>query len=155
MPPEERTRPNIVVILADDVGFSDLGCFGGEVRTPNLDRLAQGGLQFTQMYNYARCCPSRAALLTGLYPHQTGVGHMTRNMGIPSYQGYLNDNCVTIAETLKAEGYRTILSGKWHVAGGNGETAPHPRPRRRIRDPRRAGGWARCSSRASTRLHPA
>ena len=70
-------RPNVIVILADDVGFCDLGCYGSEIHTPNLDSLAAGGLRFTQFYNTARCCPSRAALLTGLYSHQAGVGHMT------------------------------------------------------------------------------
>src|SRR5690348_13386684 len=71
------SRPNIVVVLVDDMGFSDLGCYGGEIHTPNLDKLAGGGVRFTQFHNTARCCPSRAALLTGLYPHQAGVGHMT------------------------------------------------------------------------------
>ena len=112
------SRPNIVVILADDLGFSDLGCYGSEVSTPALDSLAQGGLRFTQMYNSARCCPSRAALLTGLHPHQAGIGHMTYTMSDtnPAYQGYLNDSSVTIAEALQASGYRTLMSGKWHVA---------------------------------------
>src|SRR5207302_3830234 len=73
--------PNIVVILSDDMGFSDLGCYGGEIRTPNLDQLAAGGLRFSQLYNTARCCPTRASLLTGLYPHQAGVGHMTADRG--------------------------------------------------------------------------
>lgn len=112
------SRPNIVVILADDLGFSDLGCYGSEVSTPALDSLARGGLRFTQMYNSARCCPSRAALLTGLHPHQAGIGHMTYTMSDtnPAYQGYLNDSSVTIAEALQASGYRTLMSGKWHVA---------------------------------------
>src|SRR5215208_5335316 len=91
-------RPNIVVILADDLGVSDIGCYGGEIDTPNLDRLAKGGMRFTQFYNTGRCCPTRASLLTGLYPHQAGVGHMVENKGHPSYQGYLNDSCVTIGE---------------------------------------------------------
>ena len=93
-------KPNIVLIMADDMGFSDIGCYGGEVHTPNLDKLAAGGLRFTQFYNAARCCPTRASLLTGLYPHQAGVGHMVGNSGYPAYQGYLNDHCVTIAEAL-------------------------------------------------------
>ena len=111
-------RPNIVVILADDLGFSDLGCYGSEVSTPALDALARDGLRFTQMYNSARCCPSRAALLTGLHPHQAGIGHMTYTTSDtnPAYQGYLNDSSVTIAEALQAAGYRTLMSGKWHVA---------------------------------------
>ena len=110
-------RPNIVLVLADDLGWSDLGAYGSEIRTPNLDRLAQNGLRFTQMYNAARCCPTRAALLTGLYPHQAGIGHMVVDMGRPAYQGYLNDRCVTLAEVLRRAGYRTLMTGKWHVGG--------------------------------------
>jgi arylsulfatase len=108
-------RPNIVLILADDLGYSDLGCYGGEIRTPNLDRLAARGLRFTQFYNAARCCPTRASLLTGLHPHQAGIGHMVEDRGLPGYRGRLNDRCVTIAEVLRSAGYRTYLSGKWHV----------------------------------------
>jgi arylsulfatase len=110
-------RPNIIVILVDDMGYSDIGCFGSEIRTPNLDRLGMNGLRFSQMYNSARCCPSRAALLTGLNPQQTGVGHMVDNWGPPAYQGYLNNNCVTVAEVLRDHGYATSMSGKWHVGG--------------------------------------
>ncbi|MHC4171780.1 MAG: arylsulfatase [Planctomycetota bacterium] len=116
-----KGRPNIVLIMADDMGFSDIGCYGGEVNTPNLDRLAAGGLRFTQFYNAARCCPTRASLMTGLYPHQAGIGHMVGDKGYPAYQGYLNEQCVTIAEALKPGGYRTMMSGKWHV----GEKRPH------------------------------
>lgn len=108
-------QPNIVVILSDDMGFSDLGCYGGEIQTPNLDKLAAGGLRFTQFYNTARCCPTRASLLTGLYPHQAGVGHMTADRGHDGYRGDLNRRCVTIAEALKPAGYRTYAVGKWHV----------------------------------------
>ena len=110
-------RPNILVILADDMGFSDIGCYGGEIDTPNLNRLAKGGIRFTQFYNTARCCPTRASLLTGLYPHQTGVGHMvdTGRKDLPGYTGDLNRSSVTIAEVLKTAGYRTYMSGKWHV----------------------------------------
>ena len=112
------SRPNIILILADDMGYSDIGCYGGEIETPNLDSLADSGIRFSQMYNTARCCPSRASLLTGLNPHQTGVGHMVgRIEGEPSYQGFLNDNCVTIAEVLGDAGYRTGISGKWHTGG--------------------------------------
>ncbi len=117
----EPKRPNIVIIMADDLGFSDIGCYGSEIATPNLDRLAAGGLRFTQFYNTARCCPTRASLLTGLYPHQAGVGHMVEGRGTPAYQGYLNDRCVTIAEVLRRGGYRTLMVGKWHV----GENRPH------------------------------
>ena len=111
------TRPNILLILADDMGYSDLGCYGSEIRTPNLDGLAASGLRFSQMYNSARCCPSRASLLTGLNPHQTGVGHMMDALGPPEYQGYLNRNCATIAEVLRSAGYATYMGGKWHVGG--------------------------------------
>jgi arylsulfatase A-like enzyme len=114
-------KPNIVIIMADDMGFSDIGCYGSEIATPNLDRLAGGGMRFTQFYNNARCCPTRASLLTGLYPHQAGVGAMVGKGPTPAYQGYLNDHCVTIAEALKQEGYRTLMAGKWHV----GEDRPH------------------------------
>ena len=117
MPEDSAGRPNIIVILVDDMGYSDIGCFGSEIRTPNLDSLAAGGLRFSQMYNSARCCPSRAALLTGLNPHQAGVGHMVADLGVPEYQGYLKENAVTIAEALKADGYSTFMSGKWHVGG--------------------------------------
>ena len=116
-------RPNIIIILADDMGYSDLGCFGSEIATPNLDALASSGLRFSQMYNSARCCPSRAALLTGVHPHQAGVGHMVADLGRPEYQGYLRDNVVTIAEALKSAGYRTLMSGKWHVGGDYNVTA--------------------------------
>ncbi len=110
-------RPNIIVIMADDMGFSDVGCYGGEIQTPNLNDLAQNGIRFTQFYNAARCCPTRASLLTGLYPHQAGMGWMT---GIdsenPAYQGDLNSNCVTLAEVAKTSGYSTFMAGKWHVS---------------------------------------
>ena len=94
----KSARPNIVIIMADDMGYSDLGCYGGEIQTPNIDGLAANGVRFTQFYNTARCCPTRAALLTGLYQHQAGIGHMVSDYGIPSYQGKLNDQCLTIAE---------------------------------------------------------
>ena len=112
-------RPNIVLIMADDMGFSDLGCYGSEISTANIDRLAGEGLRFTNFYNAARCCPTRAALLTGLYPHQAGMGAMITRDPAKSksgpYQGYLNDQCVTLAEVLASAGYTTLMSGKWHV----------------------------------------
>lgn len=108
-------RPNIVVILVDDMGFSDIGCYGSEIPTPNLDALAAGGLRFTQFYNTGRCCPTRASLLTGLYSHQAGVGHMTSDYGVTGYQGRLNDRCVTIGNIASSAGYLSVLSGKWHV----------------------------------------
>ncbi len=123
---EPSRKPNVVVILADDMGFSDLSCYGSEIPTPNLDKLAGGGLRFTQFYNTARCCPSRAALLTGLYSHQAGVGHMVEDKGQPGYRGFLNDRCVTIAEVLRGAGYFTAMTGKWHV----GQT-PDKWPRQR------------------------
>ncbi len=113
----EPLRPNIVVILADDMGYSDLGCYGGEIRTPQIDSLARQGVRFTQFYNCGRCCPTRAALLTGLYPHQAGVGHMTGDYGLPGYRGDLNRRCMTLAEVLRTAGYRTYMAGKWHVTG--------------------------------------
>lgn len=103
------------------MGFSDLGCYGSEILTPYLDRMAENGLRFTGMYNGARYCPARASLLTGLHPHQAGVAHMTMDFGIPGYRGFLRPDCVTVAEVLQANGYRTLLSGKWHV-GGNYRT---------------------------------
>lgn len=120
-----RRRPNIVVVLADDMGWADLGCYGSEIRTPNLDRLAGRGVRFTQFYNTARCCPTRASLLTGLYPHQAGVGHMVDDRGLPGYRGDLNRTSVTLAEALKPAGYQTMMCGKWHVA----------------RDVHRSGNW--------------
>ncbi len=116
--PPTPTRPNIIVILADDMGFSDIGCYGSEIRTPNLDRLAKGGLRFTQFYNAARCCPTRASLLTGLYPHQAGIGHMMEDRGAEGYRGNLNRNCITLAEALRPAGYHTYAVGKWHVTPG-------------------------------------
>lgn len=108
-------RTNVVLILADDMGYSDLGCYGGEIPTPNLDRLAANGIRLSQFYNTARCSPSRASLLTGLHPHQTGVGILTEDQRPYGYQGTLNDRCVTMAEVLGPAGYATYMSGKWHL----------------------------------------
>jgi arylsulfatase len=109
-------RPNILLIMSDDMGFSDLGCYGGEIQTPHLDALAKNGIRFTQFYNTARCCPTRAALMTGLYSHQAGMGHMTQDSGVDGYRGTLNRKSVTIAEVLRAGGYATYMLGKWHLA---------------------------------------
>jgi len=111
----ERKQPNIVVIMADDAGYSDFGCYGGEIETPVLDKLAANGLRFSQFYNTGRCCPSRAALLTGVYQHQAGMGHMTKDRGLPSYSGTILPNVPTLAERLRQGGYRTMMTGKWHL----------------------------------------
>jgi arylsulfatase len=113
--PKGDQPPNIIVILSDDMGYSDIGCFGGEIRTPNLDALAANGLRFTQFYNTSRCCPTRASLLTGLYSHQAGIGEMVSDLGTEGYRGDLNNECMTIAEVLKTAGYSTYMAGKWHV----------------------------------------
>ena len=110
-----KKKPNILIILNDDMGYSDIGCYGGEVNTPALDALAGEGLRFTQFYNSPRCSPTRASLLTGLHPHQTGIGVLTDNQLPDGYEGTLNRKCITIAELLKRNGYRTYMSGKWHL----------------------------------------
>ncbi len=122
-------RPNIIIVLVDDMGYSDIGCYGGEIETPHLDKLASEGLRFTQFYNSGRCCPTRASLMTGLHPHQVGIGHMTAPPGQPleiegPYQGYLNDRCVTIAEVLQSAGYHTLMTGKWHLGMHSQSTWP-------------------------------
>lgn len=110
--------PNVIFILADDMGFSDIGCYGSEVDTPNLNALAESGLRFSNFYNNPRCCPSRASLLTGLYSHQVGFALMADNYGecpYPAYKGDLSSNCVTLAEALRAGEYHTAMIGKWHL----------------------------------------
>ena len=123
---ELAKKPNIIVILADDMGYSDIGCFGSEIKTPNIDQLAAEGLIMTNMHNAARCCPSRASLLTGLYPHQTGVGDMLQDDDLPGYQSRLNNQCVTLAEVLSQAGYHCMISGKWHL-GNEAEGWPMKR----------------------------
>ncbi|MBO0811794.1 MAG: arylsulfatase [Microlunatus sp.] len=110
-------RPNIILIMADDMGFSDIGCYGSEIRTPNLDALAAEGVRMSQFYNTARCSPARASLLTGLHPHQTGIGILTDDDGPVGYPGTINNRCVTIAEVLGDHGYATAMRGKWHLTG--------------------------------------
>lgn len=119
-------KPNVVILFADDMGFSDIGCYGSEIETPNLDRLARGGLRFSHFYNAGRCCPSRASILTGLYQHQAGIGHMAGDKGLVGYRDFLSFNAVTIPEVLKGAGYRTMMSGKWHV-GWRDEGSPTAR----------------------------
>ncbi len=128
-----QAPPNIILILVDDMGYSDIGCYGGEIPTPNIDRLAAGGLRFTQFYNTSRCCPTRASLLTGLFQHQTGIGTMAaapanpdafKDWGTPGYIGHLNENCVTMAEALQQSGYHTYMTGKWHVGFHQPEHRP-------------------------------
>ncbi len=133
----KQENPNIILILADDMGYSDIGCYGGEIQTPNLDNLAKGGIRFTQFYNTARCCPTRASILTGLYPHQAGIGHMTEDRELAGYTGDLNKQCVTISQVLKDAGYSTYMSGKWHVTKqlgywtGDDQTSKHNWPLQR------------------------
>ena len=113
-------KPNVIVILVDDMGWADIGCYGSEIPTPNLDRLASRGIRFTQFYNTGRCCPTRASILTGLYPHQAGVGHMMEDKGSPGYRGRLNDQCVTLGDVMRTGGYFTAMTGKWHVGQEHG-----------------------------------
>ncbi|MCH2208369.1 MAG: arylsulfatase [Lentisphaerales bacterium] len=117
-------KPNVIIILVDDMGFSDIGSYGGEIETPNIDALAYGGVRYSQFYNASRCCPTRASLMTGLHPHLTGIGHMTaspdsnkhdKGEEFPNYRGFLNRHCATLAELLKPAGYSTYLAGKWHL----------------------------------------
>lgn len=127
-------KPNVVLIMCDDMGFSDLGCFGGEVHTPNIDKLADEGVRFTQFKNDSRCCPSRASLLTGRYQHSVGMGWMTAaDEHRPGYRGQITDKVPTIAEVFKQNGYSTYMSGKWHVTADGAF--------RHMDDPKPNGSW--------------
>jgi arylsulfatase len=127
-----QDKPNIILIMSDDMGYSDVGCYGGEIPTPNLDDLAMKGLRYTNFYNTGRCCPTRASLLTGLYAHQAGIGRMTSDEKLPGYRGDLSFNAVTIAETLKPAGYSTYMAGKWHVTNKlTQDLSKHNWPRQR------------------------
>lgn len=139
LPADSLSKPNILVILVDDMGFSDLECYGSEIPTPNVDALAANGLRFTQFYNTGRCCPTRASLLTGLYSHQAGVGHMVADDHLPGYRGRLNQSCVTFAEVLRSAGYFTAMSGKWHVGQNHGVTPKNRGFDRSLNSP--AGGF--------------
>ena len=125
-----KKKPNVVVILTDDMGYSDIGCYGSEIKTPNIDKLASNGIRFTHFYNTARCSPSRASLLTGLYPHQAGMGHLsTENYPEAGFVDDLSKNAVTMAEVFKNAGYATYMVGKWHISKNtkpNGNTANWP-----------------------------
>lgn len=126
--PAKSEKPNIIVILVDDMGYSDLGCTGSEIETPNLDKMVSDGVLFTHFYNASRCCPSRASLLTGQYQWDAGMGHMDYTKSdLPEYQGYLNNQSITIAEALKDNGYQTFMSGKWHVGDKQREWWPDHR----------------------------
>ncbi|WP_221392435.1 arylsulfatase [Dyadobacter sp. NIV53] len=121
------SKPNILLIMADDLGFSDIGSYGSEIQTPNLDKLAQEGIRFRQFYNNSICAPTRASLLSGQYQHTAGMGYFNINLGVPAYQGFISKQTVTLAEVLKDAGYSTLLSGKWHA--GDDSTSQWPRKR--------------------------
>lgn len=129
------SRPNILLVMVDDMGYSDIGCYGGEIRTPTLDTLAENGVRLARFYNGAQCCPSRAALMTGLYPHQAGMGDMNeqgpdnefwKRVGSPAYLGFKTRGIVTLPEALRVAGYQTFMAGKWHL-GRTSDNWPHAR----------------------------
>lgn len=118
---QNKERPNIVLIMADDMGYSDMGNYGSEIATPSLDRLASEGTRLQRFYNNTICAPSRASLLTGQYPHKAGIGFFNEDFGLPGYEGYLNKKSLTLGEVFKNGGYSTFMAGKWHV----GNEKPH------------------------------
>ncbi|MFV5697073.1 arylsulfatase [Flavobacterium sp. ZT3R17] len=123
----QSSKPNVILILVDDMGYSDLGSYGSEISTPNLDKLAKEGLLLREFYNNSICAPTRASLLTGQYQHKAGVGYFDVNLGLPAYQGYLNKESLTLGEVFRSGGYSTLMSGKWHV--GSEDSAQWPNQR--------------------------
>jgi arylsulfatase A-like enzyme len=123
----ENSKPNIILIMVDDMGYSDLGNYGSEIKTPNLDKLAGEGLRLREFYNNSICAPTRGSLLTGQYQHKAGMGFFDVNLGLPAYQGYLNKESLTLGEVFRSGGYSTLLSGKWHV--GSEDPAQWPNQR--------------------------
>ncbi|MEA5403807.1 arylsulfatase [Arcicella sp. DC2W] len=111
----QTKKPNIILVMVDDMGYSDLGAYGSEINTPNIDKLAFEGIRLKEFYNNSICAPTRASLITGQYPHKAGVGYFDVNLGLAPYQGFLNKESLTFGEVLKTAGYNTFLSGKWHV----------------------------------------